>query len=51
MKSEHENKLNTSYIKDRESYYDNKLTTQPIREIIVKETWNINEIDINIQLK
>jgi hypothetical protein len=46
-KSEHGNKLYTLYLNDKESYYDYKLKTQPIGQIIVKETWNIIEADSN----
>ena len=44
IKSLHGNKLYQLYVKDQESYY-NFYKQQPIGQTIVKETWNVEEVD------
>lgn len=40
----HGNKLYKLYIKDIKSYKDTSIKTQPLGQVIVKETWNVREI-------
>lgn len=45
LKSLHGNKLYQLYVEDQEAYYDYKYIQQPLGQIIVKETWNVAEVD------
>jgi hypothetical protein len=45
LKSLHGNKLYMLYVKDKESYFNNLKMKQPIGQTIIKETWNVKEVD------
>ncbi len=43
-KSPHGNKLYKFFVKDWYSYTDPSIKTQPVGQVLVKETWNVKEI-------
>ncbi|MGB4773968.1 MAG: cytochrome P460 family protein [Daejeonella sp.] len=43
-KSPHGNKLYKFFVKDLHSYTDPSVKTQPVGQVLVKETWNVKEI-------
>ena len=51
IKNEHGNKLYKLYVKNIKSYSDTSEKVQPIGQVLVKETWNVQEINKNELLR